>query len=86
MELQPIIQGADIMTRPVRFGLATGRWDYVTCDPESHASLDAAEAAIRDAARRMGPIDGRVMFTVAARQLGDIAATREYLRDQWARV
>lgn len=69
-----IMRGAEPITSPVRFTLADG-WE-VGVDPAEPESLDVAEQAILDACRRMGPVDDRVMFTVAARQLGDIAATR----------
>lgn len=71
--LSPIMSDAEVMTRSCQFKLCTGEW--VTVDPSSKASLDAAEASIVDSAHRMG-VDGRVMFTAARRQIGDIIATR----------
>ena len=76
MTLDPIMTDAEIMLRPVLFLLTTG--ETVRCDPTSLASLDTAERSIIAAAQRMG-IDGRVMFTAASRQLGDIVATRAHL-------
>lgn len=72
--LAAIHTGAEPITAPIRLELATG--ETVSFNPATD-SLDQLEATIRDAARRMGPIDGRTIFTVAARQLGDVAATRK---------
>jgi len=74
--LPPIMEGAEVLRHRCIFQLCTG--EAAICDPTSLESLATTEAAIREAARRMG-IDGRVMFDVARRQLGDIAATRAAL-------
>jgi myo-inositol catabolism protein IolC len=74
---QPIMQGAEVLTRPTKFALATGQ--YVICNPLKLSSLDTAEQMIRDAVAVMGPADGRTIFVQAARQLGDIAMTRSAL-------
>lgn len=50
--LTPIMTGAEVITRPTIFILATGT--EIRCDPSDPASLDAVEAAIHDAARRRG--------------------------------
>lgn len=76
-QLSPITDGAEVLDRPYILKLTTG--EEIRVEPTLE-SLDEAEAAIREAARRMG-VDGRVMFVVARRQLGDIAATRAALSE-----
>lgn len=73
LPILPIIRGAIVIDAPCRYVLANG-WE-IGVEPSKEA-LDEAEKAIVEACRQMGPIDGRMMFTVAARQLGDIAVTR----------
>jgi hypothetical protein len=74
-DMVPFMASAEVMTSPLRFRLCDGGEIHV--DPSSMESLITAEAAVRAAMRRMGPVDGRIMFTVARRQLADIRATKE---------
>ncbi len=81
--LTPIMAGAEAMDRVWICTLLTG--GEVRIDPKDAASLDAAEAAIIEAAVRKG-IDGRVMFCAVRRVLGDIVATRAASRRKGTRT